>query len=215
MALLCVLAGSSGADTVDTSSTSRVSVDSSGNQTDDFADSTVSDISEDGRYVTFVSSATNLVPDDTNGFPDVFVRDLQTGTTERVSVSSSGDQANSSSGTGQISSDGRYVIFGSSATNLVADDTSTRFDIFVHDRQTESTERVNVDSSGNEANNISSGGDISDDGRYVAFSSTATNLVAGDTNRQRDTFVHDRQTGTTERVSVNNSGNQVGGGSSL
>jgi Tol biopolymer transport system component len=170
-------------------------------------------ISADGRYVAFYSWASNLVPGDTNGATDVFVRDRLNGTTERVSVNSAGGEANGGSGATSISADGRYVAFGSGASNLVPDDTNRRADIFVRDRVNGTTERVNVDSRGDEANRSPAIHTISGDGRYVAFVTNATNLVRGDTNDKRDVFVHDRVTRTTERVSVDGAGNEGNFGS--
>src|SRR5207245_282238 len=88
-------------------------------------------ISANGRYIAFYSEASNLVPRDSNAVSDVFVRDMQTGTTRRVSVSSTGGQGNNSSGAPSISADGRYVAFDSYASNLVPGDTNRRFDVFV------------------------------------------------------------------------------------
>jgi len=178
------------------SDTTRVSVDSSGVQAN--SASTQPSFSADGRYVTFMSEASNLVENDTNGVPDVFVHDRQTGETERVSVDNSGTQANQAgsvvpAGSTQpsLSADGRYVAFGSYADNLVADDTNGHQDIFVHDQQTGETKRVNVDSSGAQANGFTLSHSISGDGRYVGFDSVATNLVADDTNGHQDIFVHE------------------------
>jgi Tol biopolymer transport system component len=128
------------------------------------------------------------------------------GDTTRVSVDSSGAQADDGSNKPAISDDGRFVAFQSSATNLVSGDTNNFDDIFVHDRQTGATTRVSVDSSGTEGNGGSGAPSISADGRYVAFYSDASNLVSGDTNDCGDTFVHDRQAGTTTRVSVDSNG---------
>lgn len=149
-------------------------------------------ISADGRCVAFVSTASNLVPGDTNGITDVFVHDRQTGATERVSVTSAGAQVSGAIDNASISADGRYVAFDSSASNLVPGDTNASRDIFVHDRVSGMTERVSVDSGGGEGNNHSHYALISADGRYVSFYSEASNLVAGDTNACRDVFVHDR-----------------------
>ena len=170
-------------------------------------------ISADGRFVVFVSDATNLVPGDTNGHQDIFIHDRQSGTTERVSVGSSGMQGNGDSSEPSISADGRFVAFWSDANNLVSGDTNLSGDAFVHDRQTGTTERVSVDSGGLEGNGTSAWPAISGDGRYVAFLSQATNLVLGDTNLTWDNFVRDRLGGTTERVSVDSSGGQSNGGS--
>ena len=169
-------------------------------------------ISADGRFIAFTSDADNLVPGDTNATQDVFVHDRQTGTTERVSVSSNGDEGNSFSGDISqisISADGRFVAFASLASNLVPGDTNNEYDIFVHDRQTGETERVSVSSFGVEAEDFNWWPSISGDGRFVAFSSDATNLVPGDMNVKRDVFVHDRETGATERVSVSSSGEEA------
>jgi cold shock CspA family protein len=192
-------------------STTRVSVATGGGQGNGASDR--ASISGDGRYVAFTSNATNLVPGDTNGLLDVFVHDRQTGTTTRVSVASDGTQANSDSFGPSISGDGRHVAFISSATNLVPGDTNGLIDVFVHDRQTGTTTRVSVASNGTQANSNSFGPSISSDGRYVAFSSFADTLVAGDTNTTSDVFVHDRQTGTTTRVSVATGGGQSSSGS--
>ena len=212
--------------------TTRVSVDSAGNEaTGGFVGSDSPAISADGRFVAFRSEASNLVPGDTNTCgpftspcQDIFVRDGQTGVTERVSVDSAGGQANNLSSSPAISGDGRFVAFSSEASNLVAGDTNGRRDVFVHDRQAGATARVSVDSAGNEATGGLFGSfspAISADGRFIAFFSFASNLVVGDTNTCGpfttpgtcpDVFVHDRQTGATARVSVDSVGNEATGG---
>ncbi|HEY2987808.1 MAG TPA: hypothetical protein VGL11_08780 [Candidatus Binatia bacterium] len=172
-------------------------------------------ISGDGRYVVFVSDATNLVPGDTNKVPDIFVHDRVKGTTKRVSVASDGAEGIGGASTQPaISADGRYVAFVSEATNLVPGDTNGLADIFVHDMDKGTTERVNVATGG--AQTV--GGHsfypaLSADGRLVAFLSDAANLVPKDTNGSWDIFVHDRQTGTTERLSVASNGTQGDAGS--
>jgi len=173
---------------LNTGTTERVSLNSSEAETD--GHSYDPSISADGCYVAFVSDATNLVAGDTNGWEDIFVRDQQSGETRRVSVNSGGVQGNYSSYHPSISADGRYVAFYSFADNLVEGDTNGTWDIFVHDRTTGVTKRVSVDSGGVEANGSSYFPAISADGRFVAFESAATNLVAGDTNSYRDIFVH-------------------------
>jgi Tol biopolymer transport system component len=189
-----------------TGNTTRVSLDSSGGEAND--DSEGPSISSDGRYVAFESLANNLVMGDTNGYGDIFVHDIQTGETIRVSLDSSGGEANDENGGPFISSDGRYVAFESLANNLVTGDTNGYGDIFVHDIQTGETIRVSLDSSGGEANDENGGPSISSDGRYVAFISYANNLVTGDTNGYRDIFVHDTQTFETIRVNVDSSGEE-------
>jgi len=189
-----------------TNTTTRISVDSAGNQSKELFFS--QSISADGRFVAFSSSATNFVPGDTNNIPDLFVRDLSTNTITRVSVDSTGNQANARS-EGSSISDGRFVAFESFATNLVPGDTNASVDIFVRDLSTNTTTRVSVDSAGNQANGFSSLPSISADGRFVAFDSTATNLVPGDTNNTRDIFVRDLSINTTTRISVDSAGNQA------
>ncbi len=178
----------------------RVSVASDGTQGNHQSDSP--SISADGRYVAFSSDASNLVSGDTNGARDIFVKDLRTGTTKRISVTSDGTQGNNGSYTPSISADGRYVAFSSDASNLVSGDTNGARDIFVNDLQTGITKRISVASDGIQGNSASYTPSISADGRYVAFSSPASNLVSGDTNDASDIFVKDLQAGTTKRISV-------------
>jgi hypothetical protein len=191
-----------------TGDTTRVSVGPGGLQGD--ATSFGAAISPDGRFVAFVSDASNLVPGGSTG-RQAFVHDRQTGATELVSVDSAGVEGNGFATGAAISADGRFVAFGSFATNLVPADTNGAIDIFVHDRLVGTTERVSVRTDGGEANDSSLRPSISGDGGLVAFSSNATNLVDGDTNAVRDIFVHDRATGVTERVSVDSAGNQSDG----
>ncbi|HSP55182.1 MAG TPA: thrombospondin type 3 repeat-containing protein [Dehalococcoidia bacterium] len=159
----------------------------------------LSSISNDGRYVAFESDATNLVLGDTNGVQDVFVHDRLTGATERVSVGSSGGEANGASFHPDISGDGTVVAFSSRGSNLVAGDTLGDEDIFIHDRTTGTTERVSVDSSGGQAIGASYSPSLSADGLIVAFESQAQ-LVSGDHDQQWDTYVHERTSGNTSRV---------------
>ena len=169
--------------------------------------------SVDGRYLAFYSLADNLVAGDTNGRNDIFVRDRILGSTQRISISSTGVQGNDHSYNPSISADGRYVAFFSYATNLVAGDTNGQRDVFVRDRLNAITERVSLSSSGVQGNASSQGPSISGDGRFVAFESGATNLVSGDTNGFMDIFVRDRLNGVTVRASVNNASGQGNGNS--
>lgn len=180
--------------------TERVSVTSGGLEADDASFSP--SLSASGNSVGFGSFATNLVADDNNGVSDVFVHDRDSGLTERISVASTGVEANGESMHVAVSSDGRYVAFMSRASNLdlVTPDTNGVSDIFVRDRVLRTTERVSIDSDGNQANGASFFTSISSDGQMVAFTSAASNLVAGDTNNLADIFVHDRQSGTTELI---------------
>lgn len=148
-----------------------------------------SSISADGRYVAFSSMAPNLVTNDTNLSSDVFLHDRLTSTTTRVSVASSGLEGNENSFYPDISPDGRYVAFASWASNLVARDTNDLQDIFVHDRVTRTTARLSVSESGEQGNGVSSMPALSADGRFIAFSSFASNFVAWDRNEARDVFV--------------------------
>jgi RHS repeat-associated protein len=166
-------------------------------------------MSADGRYVVFQSDATTLVSSDTNGTADVFLHDHLSGATTRVSVSSSGTQGNGASLDPAISADGRYVTYVSAATNLVTGDTNAKDDIFVYDRGTAATARISVSSSGTQATNISADPVLSADGHYVAFQSSASNLVSGDTNNRKDIFVRDRTANTTTRISVSTAGAQA------
>ncbi len=195
-------------------STTLVSVRSDGVQGN--AQSSYPWFSSDGRYLAFQSFADNLVASDSNGVLDAFVHDRVLRTTQRVSVDSSGNEANAECGVEGISGDGRYVVFTTSASNLVASDSNGVGDTFVHDVTTGVTTRVSVDSAGSEANGASiSGASITADGRYVAFSSHASNLVTGDTNGKRDVFVHDRSTGVTTRESVDATGGDANGDSGV
>jgi len=195
-----------------TTQTSRESVSSAGAQGNGtFLYGSVPSISSNGRYVAFDSDADTLVAGDSNNVRDVFVRDREEGETTRVSVSSLDAQGNGASFYPSISSDGRYVAFSSDATNLMASDSNSMNDTFVHDRKTGQTTRVSVSSAGVQGSTSgfffgSSAPSISSDGQHVAFSSWADNLVANDNNNAGDVFVHDWQTGQTARVSVSSSG---------
>jgi hypothetical protein len=144
-------------------------------------------ISADGRFVGFESLASNLVVGDTNGVQDVFVRDRLLGVTERVSVATGGEPANGASENLAMSDDGRYVLFASAATNLVANDLNGNIDLFLHDRITRSTARVNVDSLNQETMGGVGNGDVADVG-MVVFASSGDDLVPGDTNTVTDVF---------------------------
>jgi Tol biopolymer transport system component len=199
-------AGTGGAETT------RVSVATSGSEANRRAPTEAyPSISCSGRYVAFASRASNLVANDTNRRPDVFVHDQMAGRTERVSVSSSGREARGSSIDPSVSATGRFVAFESDAPNLVNGDHGSRVDVFVHDRRTGRTERASVNWTGNGGNRGSYGPSISADGRFVAFYSRATNLVRRDTKRGFEVFVHDRRTGRTMRVSVSSTGREGNG----
>ncbi|MBW3664431.1 MAG: hypothetical protein KY469_15125 [Actinobacteria bacterium] len=198
----------------ETGTTERVSVTSDGREVDGLGNNTWTPaITPDGRFVAFTHSASTLTQGDNNLYWDVFVHDRQAGTTERVSVASDGRSGNNNANSPSISADGRFVAFDSFASNLVPGDTNRASDVFVHDRATGATERVSVDSGGNESDRSSWPTAISANGRFVAFNSLASNLVPGDGNGGRDVFVRDRgaplgvgglvaeQTGGSVRVS--------------
>ncbi len=196
----------------------RLSVDMQGGDPD--APSTTPRVSRNARWVAFLSDASDLVPGDTNGFTDVFVRDRLMGTTTRVSVGPGGVQADLPSLELSLSGNGRWVAFMSVAGNLLADaaggtsgDQNGQPDVFVHDVVTGVTQRVSVALDGTDADAESRAPSISLDGRYVAFESKASNLVLGDHNSSFDIFVHDRIMGRTTRVSVAHPEGPTNGGS--
>jgi Tol biopolymer transport system component len=158
-------------------------------------------VSGDGRVVAFASYASDLVPGDGNGAVDVFVHDLVSGQTTRVSVATGGGEAHGESRGPALSFDGRFVAFDSNAPDLVPGDDNGSRDIFVHDRTTQETTRVSVTSGGAQAFGDCFDPDLSDDGRYVAFYSFADDLVPTDGEGFADVFVRDRTAGTTVRVS--------------
>jgi Tol biopolymer transport system component len=164
-------------------------------------------ISADGRFVAFASSASDLVPGDTNRLNDVFVRDLVAGTTERVSVATDGREGDARIATVAISGNGRFVVFSSRATTLDRSATGPAMKIFVHDREKRTTRVLRL-GGGEPPNGDSHASSVSRDGRFVAFRSFASNLVPGDTNAVADAFVRDRRLGRTNRVSVSSAGGQ-------
>lgn len=172
-------------------------------------------ISGDGRFVGFTSSASNLVPNDTNDSGDAFVRDLRGSRTTRVSVGAGGAPANGDSFLPFVSGDGNIVAFHSEATNLVTGDTNGRTDVFVRDLKAGTTTRVSVAAGGGQGDGHSRASGISADGRRVLFLSDATNLVPGDSNGVQDAFVYDRVSKRTTRVTVTASGGQSNGFSNL
>ena len=163
-------------------------------------------ISRDGRYLSFVSSATNLVPGDTNGISDLFVFDSQLRTIKRANVSTTGIQANDNSLVPALSRDGRFVVFHSLADNLVVGDTNGTNDIFVHDLLSGETNMVSVRNDGQTVIADSAYASINEDGRFIAFQSDGNQFVPGDNNGSHDIFVKDRLTGNIELVSASSNG---------
>ncbi|WP_139555795.1 DUF11 domain-containing protein [Methylotetracoccus oryzae] len=174
-----------------THQTTLVSVDSSGKQGVSGSPTHI-DISADGRIVAFASTARGLVQRDWNAREDVFVHDLQTHQTSRVSVGSNGEEGNDYSTIPRLSADGRFVAFFSSATNLVSGDTNRSGDVFLHDRVTRQTTSLSINSKGEQGNSHSLSYGISGDGRFIVQHSAASNFAAGDTNGTYDVFVRDR-----------------------
>ncbi|WP_164886837.1 beta strand repeat-containing protein [Piscinibacter defluvii] len=166
--------------------------------------STYASMSGDGRLVAFFSTATNLVGSDTNFANDIFVRDLVSGQTIRVSTNSAGVEANGGSSEASLSMNGRYVVFYSIATNLVSGDTNGVGDVFVKDLQTGQTTRASTGLAGEEANGSCFDTTISADGHFVLFTSSASSLVAGDGNGTNDVFLKDLQTGSMTLLSRSN-----------
>jgi probable HAF family extracellular repeat protein len=187
--------------------TVRVSVDKNGGPANGASDAP--QISGDGRFIAFQSTASDLTGDGASpfSFSRIFIRDMQTGTTEQVSVSTNGTPANNACGTPSLSNDGRYIAFTSDANNLSLPpdgdfDTNLARDIFVRDRTLHKTFRASVASDGAQSNGASVLPRISGTGRFIAFTSSATNLVAGDTNARDDVFVRDIFNGSTVRASI-------------
>lgn len=172
-------------------------------------------VSADGRFVVFTSDATDLVPGDTNGNVDVFIRDLTAGTTELISVNAAGTgPANGYSYEPAISADGRYVAFSSSATDLVTNDFNWQQDVFVRDRTSGMTKLVSCNAAGTESGNgYSWEAKLSPDGRFVVFCSYASDLTATpDENYTCDVFLRDLISGTTRLISVSADGTRAGNG---
>ncbi|WP_190303251.1 TolB family protein [Methylomonas rhizoryzae] len=156
-------------------------------------------VSRDGS-VAFESLASNLVANDSNAVQDIFLHRRKTGETVLVSVDSSGVQGNKASSAPGISANGRRIVFQSSATNLVANDSNGAADIFLRDLESGETRRISLSSDGTQSNGASQAPTISADGNWVVFSSRASNLVEGDDNGLMDIFIHNVETGTTERI---------------
>ena len=181
--------------------TTRISVDSNGLQGN--STSGYPNMSSNGRYVVFDSEASNLVNGDVNGMIDIFLHDIQENTTTLIPVNNNGDYY---VGYPDVSSDGRYIVYTSISKNLGSNDF---WGIFLYDRQTGSIAPISINSNGIQANDGSFNPAISANGRYVVFSSRASNLVAGDTNGGQDIFLHDTYNGITNRISISSNGSQA------
>ncbi|WP_442581602.1 hypothetical protein ACSBOB_06315 [Mesorhizobium sp. ASY16-5R] len=163
------------------------------------------DVSHDGRYVVFQSDASNLLDldgNDDNGVSDIFLRDMATGTLTRVSLTDADSQTNGHSSDAVVSDNGRYVVFTSAASNLIAGPSSGHDQIFIRDTVANTTKIVSAPAGDIQGDGDSGSADISADGRYVVFESKADNLVAGDLNGKSDVFVYDTWSGLTVMLSV-------------
>jgi Ca2+-binding RTX toxin-like protein len=196
----------------------RVSLGESGAQASGY--SANANVSANGRFVVFESDATDLTADaDGNGVNDIFVKDLLTGSVTRISESAAGAAGNNTatgSTNAAISADGHFAIFSSNATNLVANDTNGKTDLFLKDLWTGAISRISTSTAGVQSNqgvDHDYSTSVSADGRYVSFASNATNLVSGDTNGLRDIFLNDTLTGQLTRVSTSSGGAQADGNS--
>jgi len=189
----------------DSDTTERISVSSSGSQGGGYHAA----ISADGRYVAFTADTSHLILDDTNNAADIFVHDRGNGTTERVSIASDGSQGNSGSLFPAISANGRHVVFDSSASNLVSEDSNEVKDVFVHDRETGLTALVSIAIDGSQGDGDSTIASISGDGSYVVFQSFANTLISNDNDGFSNVFIHHRYVGITEQVSVSSYGGQA------
>jgi len=187
-----------------TGTTTRISKSHNGAIED--GHSSIPVISADGRFVVYESQASNLVDEADNGVQDIFITELATGNTTRISKSYNDSTETGGSYETTISADGRYVAFTSGSNNIVADDTNSVNDIFVYDRQDDVMTRASVSSEGTEANGNNIYPTISADGRYVAFGSNATNLLDTEASTFSDIYMRDLQAGTTHRLSVASDG---------
>lgn len=194
-----------------TGAVNRVSITSAGAEAN--GGSRYPSISSDGRYVAFMSDATNLAPNDTNGCEDIYLRDIASGVTERISVA--GDEHEAIGGDSRfpaISADGQYVAFQSQAANLTPGDANGRWDVFLRDRSSGSTSAISVTGGGGQGSGHSARPSISADGRYIVFHSWAR-LAPGDNNNDADVYVHDRLAGSTTAVTSGYNGNSANGDS--
>ena len=178
---------------------SRISVDSNGNNADSISFSP--SISGDGKIITYYSYAKNLVSGDTNNSTDVFARDLNTNKTILVSSSATGVYGNGESASPIVSRNGKFVAFDSKATNITTLSTNNKRQVYVKNLSTGEIDIVSINNAGLAGNQDSFLPSISNDGRYVAFASYASNLPSANANKY-DIYIHDRQTNTTELVSV-------------
>lgn len=187
-----------------------VSATNSSNTAAGNGESTEPSVSNDGRYVVFQSSATDLIsnPEDSST-TDIYMRDIQTNTTVRITETASAEQANGDSQFPMVSGNGQYIVFTSGATDLTTGDTNERDDIYLYDIGADSYEIISVSTAGVQAGESSYRPDVSDDGNYVLFSSWANNWIPEGEGfwSGHSAYIRDRGAGTTTLVSMNESGN--------
>ncbi len=191
----------------------RASMAATGSQSD--GGSYAPALSRDGRYVAFESEAGNLVTGDDNSVLDIFVCELASGSIERVSVDHLGREVFADSVSPFLSGDGRFVVFHSTGGNFVPGDTNQVLDVFLYDRSLDRIERASLTDSGGEPDHVSWRASVTDDGRFVAFESWASNMVPEDTSRDRDCFLRDRFARRTVQVTLDASDGQANSSSFL
>ncbi|MEC3952034.1 hypothetical protein VMT65_03205 [Nocardia sp. CDC153] len=170
-------------------------------------DSMMVQISANGRFAAFSSNATNLVATPTGGQWNVYLKDLGSGRITLVSQTVDGSPATALNYGGMPDDSGEHVVFGSLASNLVPGDTNNVGDVFVRDIRAGTTTRISVAPGGEQGDDLSIGGAISGDGRFVGFASHATNLVAGlPGNHVSHAYVRDLVAGTTTLLDVGATG---------
>lgn len=188
-----------------TNTLTRISLANDG--TEGNGDSTMPAISNNGQIVVYQSTTSTFDSHDHNGLNDIYLYEVASKTTKRISTGLNSD-SNGASLNPRVSANGRYIVFESSATNLINSDTNNVSDIFLYDRITDQVKRVSVSNNQIEANGSSSQPDISADGAVIAFQSTASNLVPSDRNNRSDIFVYERNTQQTKRVSIHSNGTE-------
>lgn len=188
----------------DSQTMTRINLAPGGGQANERSDEVA--ISNDGWFMAFESVASNLIDVDTNDERDIFVWSRASNTIERVSIAHDGSEPDRLSDQPSLSADGRYVVFESNATNLVPDDTNSRRDIFLYDRELDQIERIDVAADGTQGDGSSEKPTVSADGRFVAFDSASMNLVSQTLDGTSNIFVKDRATGEVELISRSTAG---------
>lgn len=166
-------------------------------------------ISGNGRWVVFQSSVPNLIENDTNGFADIFLRDRTSRTTERISRGIMSTEANGNSTKPEISETGEYIVFASTASNLVDDDNNSAADVFLYTVATQSTVRISLTDDEMEVPEGCSSPSVSSDGKRIAFLSKSPTLGSSSSGLIDSAFVRDLDAGTTTLVSLGTTGSRI------